>query len=149
MLGIVSQTRVSGGNRTHDPHANSLAYYALDYQGTHCRCILHSNLQNIFQKQKTEKILKLFKSKLKLVSAVTTLRLAYQSDLYAKIFLTVDNGNFVEAAAVKLVVISRESNVNFLQASYDLTLLDFYLRVLVNCTRMRINDFSQRYSKPI
>ena len=25
MLGVVSQTRVSGGNRTHDPHANSLA----------------------------------------------------------------------------------------------------------------------------
>ena len=34
MLGIVSQIRVSGGNRTHDPHANSLAYYPLDYQGT-------------------------------------------------------------------------------------------------------------------
>ena len=34
MLGAVSQTRVSGGNRTHDPHANRLAYYPLNYQGT-------------------------------------------------------------------------------------------------------------------
>ena len=34
MLGVVSQTRVSGGNRTHDPYANSLAHYPLDYQGT-------------------------------------------------------------------------------------------------------------------
>ena len=34
LLGVVSQTRVSGGNRTHDPHANSLAHYTLDYQGT-------------------------------------------------------------------------------------------------------------------
>ena len=34
MLGVVSQTRVSGGNRTHDPHANSLADYPLDHQGT-------------------------------------------------------------------------------------------------------------------
>ena len=33
-LGIVSQTRVSGGNQTHDPHAYSLAHYPLDYQGT-------------------------------------------------------------------------------------------------------------------
>ena len=33
-LGAVSQTRVSGGNRTHDPHANSLAHYPLDYPGT-------------------------------------------------------------------------------------------------------------------
>ena len=33
-LGVVSQTRVSGVNRTHDPHANILAYYPLDYQGT-------------------------------------------------------------------------------------------------------------------
>ena len=34
VLGVVSQTRVSGGNRTHDPHANSLAHYQLGYQGT-------------------------------------------------------------------------------------------------------------------
>ena len=33
VLGVVSQTRVSCGNRTLDPHANSLAYYPLDYQG--------------------------------------------------------------------------------------------------------------------
>ena len=29
VLGVVSQTRASGGNRTHDPHVNSLAYYPL------------------------------------------------------------------------------------------------------------------------
>ena len=34
VLGVVLQTRVSGGNRTHDPHANSLAQYPLVYQGT-------------------------------------------------------------------------------------------------------------------
>ena len=35
VLDVVSQTRVSGGNRTHNPHANSPAHYPLDYQGTH------------------------------------------------------------------------------------------------------------------
>ena len=40
MLGEVSQTRVSGGNQTHDPHANSLARYTLDYQGTQRRLLL-------------------------------------------------------------------------------------------------------------
>ena len=34
VLGEVPQTRVSGGNRTHDSHANSLAQYPLDYQVT-------------------------------------------------------------------------------------------------------------------
>ena len=34
VLGIVSQTRVSGGNQTHDPHANSLIHYPLDYHST-------------------------------------------------------------------------------------------------------------------
>ena len=34
VLGVVSQTRVSYGNRTQDPHANGLAHYPLDYQGT-------------------------------------------------------------------------------------------------------------------
>ena len=34
LLGVESQTRVSGRNQTHDPHANSLAHYPLDYQGT-------------------------------------------------------------------------------------------------------------------
>ena len=34
VLGVVPQTRVSGGNRTHDPQANSLAHYPPDYQGT-------------------------------------------------------------------------------------------------------------------
>ena len=29
MFGVVSQTRFFGGNRTHDPHANSLAHYPL------------------------------------------------------------------------------------------------------------------------
>ena len=33
-FGIVSQTRVSVGNRTQDPHANSLIHYPLDYQST-------------------------------------------------------------------------------------------------------------------
>ena len=34
VLDTVSQIRVSDGNRTHDPHANNLALYPLDYQGT-------------------------------------------------------------------------------------------------------------------
>ena len=34
VLGVVSQTKVSDGNRTHDTHANSLVHYPLDYQGT-------------------------------------------------------------------------------------------------------------------
>ena len=34
MLDVLSQTRTTGGNRTHDNHANSLAHYPLDYQGT-------------------------------------------------------------------------------------------------------------------
>ena len=34
VLSAVSQIRVSGGTRTHDPHANSLAHYTLDCQGT-------------------------------------------------------------------------------------------------------------------
>ena len=34
VLGVVSQTRVSGGNRTNDSHANSRVHYSLDYQGT-------------------------------------------------------------------------------------------------------------------
>ena len=42
VLGVVSQTRVSGGNRTHDPYANSLALYPLDYQGTLREEILNS-----------------------------------------------------------------------------------------------------------
>ena len=36
VLGVMSQILVSGvsvGNRTDDPHANSLAQYLLDYQG--------------------------------------------------------------------------------------------------------------------
>ena len=35
LFGVVSETRVSGENRTRDPHANSLAYYPPDYFGTH------------------------------------------------------------------------------------------------------------------
>ena len=39
VLGVVSQTIVSGGNRTHDCQGNILAYYALDYQGkVICTC---------------------------------------------------------------------------------------------------------------
>ena len=34
VLGVVSQTRVSDENRTHDPHANSREHYPLYYQGT-------------------------------------------------------------------------------------------------------------------
>ena len=34
LLGVVSQTKVSGGNRIHYHHANSLAHYPIDYQGT-------------------------------------------------------------------------------------------------------------------
>ena len=34
VLGVVSQTRVYGGNRTHDPHANSLSHHPLDYEST-------------------------------------------------------------------------------------------------------------------
>ena len=45
VLGVVSQIRVFGGNRTHDLHANSLAHYPLDYQGTHhfrlCVAVFH------------------------------------------------------------------------------------------------------------
>ena len=33
LLGVVSQTRVSSGNRTHDSHTNSLSHYQLDCQG--------------------------------------------------------------------------------------------------------------------
>ena len=33
--GLVTQTRVPGGNRINTPHANSLAHYRLDNQGTH------------------------------------------------------------------------------------------------------------------
>ena len=44
-LGVVSQTRVSGGNRIHDPHVNSLEHYSLDYQGTrvlyYCMYVLY------------------------------------------------------------------------------------------------------------
>ena len=32
MLGVVSQTTVSGWNRTHNPYANRLAHYPLSYQ---------------------------------------------------------------------------------------------------------------------
>ena len=32
MLGVISQIRVSGGNRTHDLQANSLAHYPLDFK---------------------------------------------------------------------------------------------------------------------
>ena len=35
VIGVVSQTRVSRGNRTHDFRAISLAHYPLDYQCTH------------------------------------------------------------------------------------------------------------------
>ena len=34
MLAVVLQTRVSDGNRSHDPNTNSMAHHPLDYQGT-------------------------------------------------------------------------------------------------------------------
>ena len=34
VLGLMAQTRVSRGNRNHETHANSLAHYSQDYQGT-------------------------------------------------------------------------------------------------------------------
>ena len=40
MLGVEAQTRVSGENRTHNPHANSLAHYLLGYQGTLSQILL-------------------------------------------------------------------------------------------------------------
>ena len=48
-LGVVSPTRVSGGNRTHDPHANSLAHYPLDYQGTQLKLNFGLILQEILK----------------------------------------------------------------------------------------------------
>ena len=33
VLSVESQARISGGNRSHDPNANSLAHYPLDYHG--------------------------------------------------------------------------------------------------------------------
>ena len=44
MFGEVSQSRVSDGNRTNDPHANSLAHYPLVYQGTHALSWSFDNL---------------------------------------------------------------------------------------------------------
>ena len=41
VLCVVSQTRISGGNRTHHPHANGLARYPLDYPGTHHQSFHH------------------------------------------------------------------------------------------------------------
>ena len=40
ILDVVSQIRVSGSNQTHDPHANSLAHYPIDYQDTQFKLIL-------------------------------------------------------------------------------------------------------------
>ena len=34
VLGVMLQIRAFGGNRTHNPYANSLAHYPLDCQGT-------------------------------------------------------------------------------------------------------------------
>ena len=34
MLGVESQARHPDDNQTHDPNANGLAHYRLDYQGT-------------------------------------------------------------------------------------------------------------------
>ena len=34
VLAVVIQTRAFAGNWTHNPHANSLTHYSLDYRGT-------------------------------------------------------------------------------------------------------------------
>ena len=53
VLGVVPQTRVFGGNRTHDPYAISLAHYLLDYQGTREITVLdyseHSHIKKIIE----------------------------------------------------------------------------------------------------
>ena len=36
ILSVVSQASVSCSNRTHEPYANSLAHYPLNYPGTQC-----------------------------------------------------------------------------------------------------------------
>ena len=46
VLGVMSQSRVSGGKRTHDPYANSLVHYSLDYQGTPKVMLLSKILHN-------------------------------------------------------------------------------------------------------
>ena len=51
VLGVVSQTRVSVGNRTHDPHTNCLAQYPLYYQGTQYWNITEINFGIREQKQ--------------------------------------------------------------------------------------------------
>ena len=51
------QTRISGWNRTHDPHANSLAHYPLDYQGTLYNFIIV--VQLLFLKHYADKALQL------------------------------------------------------------------------------------------
>ena len=35
VLSVKSQTRLSGGDQIHNPHANSLVHYPIDCQGTH------------------------------------------------------------------------------------------------------------------
>ena len=44
MFGVVPQTKISAGNRTHDPDANSLAHYPLGYQGTHIKICPYKQL---------------------------------------------------------------------------------------------------------
>ena len=44
--GVMSQIRISDGNRNHDPHANSLAHYPLDYQGTKFYKLFQINVGN-------------------------------------------------------------------------------------------------------
>ena len=43
VVGVESQSRVSGGNQNHDPHANSLVHYPLEYKGTQYLKITYNN----------------------------------------------------------------------------------------------------------
>ena len=43
VLGVVSHTKVSGENLTHDPHANSVAHYPINHQGNLKSKLFHLN----------------------------------------------------------------------------------------------------------
>ena len=47
MLGVVSHTRFSVGNRTHYPHAIGLAHYTQDYQDALIRILDEIDLRSI------------------------------------------------------------------------------------------------------
>ena len=47
VLGVVSEIRVSGGNRIYDSQANTLAHYPLDYQHTLFHILFHSFVKDV------------------------------------------------------------------------------------------------------